>query len=119
MTNHQRAGIHLARELLVSKFPACFSDFKQPKAPLKIGIFDDILTALPEIGRLRLHGALNDYTGGPTYLGNVIEGAARIDLTGAAVGEVTADEAKHAAHRLVGILAFRESRKARSDEAAA
>ena len=95
------------RNLLVETFPNCFSPKRTPKRPLKIGIIHDIIAALPETGVIRLRFALADYTGGPTYLENVIAGAERIDLQGNPCGVVTEPEAAHAAERLKGIVAFR------------
>jgi ProP effector len=50
---------------------------------------------------------LHFYTGRLMYLQGTVAGTARIDLDGNPAGEVTTEEAKHAAARLAGILAQR------------
>ena len=47
---------------------------------------------------------LGDHTGGPTYLGWPIEGAARIDLDGQPAGTVTAAQAEFAAKKLSTVV---------------
>jgi sRNA-binding protein len=74
------------------RFPAAFAKCQ----PLKIGIYDDIRAAMPEIASVRLLGALGFYTGRITYLTASVEGAARIDLDGCVAGTVTAVHAARA-----------------------
>jgi sRNA-binding protein len=95
------------RELLVEKFPGCFAPGKAPKKPLKLGIFDDIRAALPDLAGSRISKALRSYTNGPTYLNSIVENAARIDLAGKPAGKVTADEAADAARRSLGVSSLR------------
>lgn len=103
-----KTSIQRTRALLSDRWPNCFSGKKQPKRPLKLGIFFDIVRDIPEIGGVRLSEALRDYTSGPTYLSSVVEESYRIDLDGNPAGAVTASEAKHAADRLA---AFRHYTK--------
>lgn len=100
------------RALLVARYPACFADKGREKRPLRLGVHNLIMADLPEIGLKRLTAALGDYTAGPTYLRNVVAGATRIGLDGAAAGEVSAAEAEHAALRLSALQAFASRTKA-------
>ena len=88
------------RAVLVDTFPKCFAPRRASKLPLAVGIHADIRALLPEIGAGLLAAALIDYTGGPTYLSNVVEGAPRFGLDGKPCGVVTAAQAAHAAERL-------------------
>jgi ProP effector len=99
------------RELLAETFPKCFARKGEEKRPLAIGLHQEILGAIPEIGYHRLSAALADYTSGPTYLRNVVEGAPRVGLDGEPKGVVTAKEATHAATRLASWRAWASSRK--------
>jgi ProP effector len=93
------------RRLLAAAFPNCFCGFGAPKKPLKLGIANDVMARLPEIGFFRLSMALTDYCGGPMYLKQIIEGADRVDLDGQPAGTVDAEQAKHAASRLTDYYA--------------
>jgi ProP effector len=82
--------------LLAARFPQCFS-IEVPRAPLKIGIHAEILTALN--GAIRpdqLQRALADYTSVPGYLRSIVSGASRCDLYGSPAGVVTDEEAAYA-----------------------
>lgn len=91
------------RAILAEKFPNCFVVDKAPKRPLKVDIVTDIRARLPELAGGRIARALFTYTDGPTYLDTLVEGAQRVDLDGGAAGQVTAEEAKAAARRSLGI----------------
>ncbi len=88
-------------EWLSDHFPAAFfSQAKQVK-PLKIGIFDDIIEFyerldVPPYSKTQIREALNYYSGSPAYLSSQKVHAARVDLYGNEVDEVTEEQAKYA-----------------------
>ncbi|SKA31088.1 ProQ/FINO family protein [Consotaella salsifontis] len=90
------------RAALAESFPKCFAAHGADKTPLKIGIYHDIIAAMPDISRGDLRSAMFDYTNGRRYLRNVVEGAPRIDLAGEPSGVVTAEEATYAAGKMAG-----------------
>ena len=97
---------------LTEAFPQTFVLEKyRPHRPLKIGIAADIRARCPTITRRTLAIALSIYARRVMYLQGLVTGAARVDLDGNPVGEVTAGEAEHAATRLAGIMASREARR--------
>lgn len=102
----QKRRIAQTRELLCALFPLAFSGKGEAKRPLMIGVGNQILLDRPEIGSTNLSLALSDYTSGPTYLRNVVAGAARVDLLGNDAGAVTEAEAAYAAERLKAFEAF-------------
>jgi sRNA-binding protein len=79
---------------------------KQRK-PLKIKIADDI-EADDAIDPKDLRWALCSYCNSVGYLSSFQVGAARLDLTGAKAGIITADEAEHARRKLDEVLARRQ-----------
>jgi ProP effector len=95
-----RSAVIRARQLLSKRFPLCFSKFKKPKQPLKIGITADIIAACPDVLHRDIRDALSDYTKGPTYQSALVEGAARIDLNGEPAGFVTIHDELYAKDRL-------------------
>ena len=92
----QRRIIEATLTLLAGKYPAVFVLLESKRKPLKLGIRDDVIAALPELKPNHVGTALHAYTGTPGYLMRVVEGAERIGLDGQAVGVVTAGEAAHA-----------------------
>lgn len=84
------------RRILVERFPKAFAGWGESKPPLKIGIFDDLVAALPELPVAEIQQGLQDYTSGPTYTSSLTEGANRINLNGEPVGVVSADHAAFA-----------------------
>jgi sRNA-binding protein len=96
------------RDVLVDNFPYCFCRRGSPKYPLKIGIMQDILDQMPELGLHRVRTALLEYTGGRLYLESIVEGASRFALDGDIAGIVTRAEAAHATNRLAGYAAQQE-----------
>lgn len=95
------------RYWLRRQFPKCFMPFGEPKKPLKIGIFDDILAIYGgsyKGFRYLLEGALRDYVHGETYLRAMVAGAIRVDLEGNVAGNVTEKAATLAAERLANLL---------------
>lgn len=89
---------------LVEHFPAAF--FSKPKQvkPLKIGLYDDLIDFYerlesPPFSKKLLREALNHYSGSPAYLSSQKPGAARVDLYGNEIDEVTDEQAKYAHQR--------------------
>ncbi|MBO0736929.1 MAG: ProQ/FinO family protein [Alphaproteobacteria bacterium] len=92
---HERIRAQLAK-----RFPTCFAANCGQKRPLKIGIYRDIRTLMPEIPGKRLSAVLSFYVGGWDYLRLLVAGAQRFDLFGEPAGEVSAEQAEHAAAQL-------------------
>ena len=90
----------LVRRILVERFPQTFKPRGAPKPPLKIGIADDVMRAMPELSSKIVRIALADYTWGSTYCEQVVEGAMRIDLDGNPCGAVSKSEEEFAKRRL-------------------
>jgi ProP effector len=107
-----KKDMHAALTRLAEYFPQTFVLEKhRPHRPLKIGIAADVMARCPDLGRRTLGVALR-YVSRIMYLQGMVAGAARIDLDGNACGEVTAEDAGHAAARLAEILASREAGQA-------
>jgi hypothetical protein len=88
-------AIDAVLELLAGRWPLCFFVYEARRRPLKIGIRDEILSALNgAVTPKELGGALRHYTGNRRYLRHSIAGAARIDLDGNPCGVVTAEGAR-------------------------
>jgi sRNA-binding protein len=98
--SHNRRRAAEVRRILTERFPLAFMPKGASKPPLKVGTYGDVRVAAPDLTSKDVRLALNDYTGGATYLRNVIVGAVRIDLNGESAGTVTEDQAAHAAGRL-------------------
>jgi ProP effector len=97
-------------------FPATFARLSaRRRQPIKIGIHDDLVVAMPELAAGDIALALGVYTDGVAYLAACIEGAPRLGLDGQPVGAVSAEEAAHAKDSLDKI----EARKRRSSAAPA
>ena len=86
--------------VLCERFPLAFMPTGEPKKPLKIGIFDDLLAACPDIEPARIKIAMEDYCHGPRYLIEQVEGAMRVGLDGQATGAVTTHQQEGADSRL-------------------
>lgn len=86
--------------MIAAAFPRCFimPRSKLPKAPLKIGIREDLLAKSEQIGlsEERLRAALSDYVSGIKYQRAILERSVRLDLDGNPAGEVTAGHKAHA-----------------------
>ncbi|CAB3780212.1 RNA chaperone ProQ [Paraburkholderia ultramafica] len=90
---------------LQKRFPIAFPKNPAPKLPLKVGIFEDLVVHAKELSlsEAELRDAIKTWCRGSRYWKCLVEGAARVDLTGAEAGLVTAQEAAGAqrlqAHR--------------------
>lgn len=85
-------------QFLTDTFPACFSIEGDAK-PLKIGIFQDLATALeeePRVSKTLLRSSLRHYTNSWRYLYAIKEGADRVGLDGSPDAKVEKDHEEHA-----------------------
>ncbi|MGR3808686.1 ProP effector [Pasteurella testudinis DSM 23072] len=99
---------------LAEKFPLCFSLEGEAK-PLKIGIFQELATALENderVSKTQLRHALRQYTSNWRYLHGCKTGAERVDLNGNACGVLEQEHADHAAEQLQQAKAKVAERKA-------
>ncbi|PMS38155.1 ProP effector [Trinickia symbiotica] len=98
---------------LQKRFPAAFPKKPAPKVPLKIGILADLLAHAEELklkeDEIRL--AVSTWCRGSRYWACLVDGAARVDLTGAAAGSVTARDAAFARRQAHGAHASRRQAK--------
>jgi ProP effector len=83
---------------LQKRFPAAFPKKPAPKVPLKIGILADLVAHSQELGlnEAEIRDAVSTWCRGSRYWACLTDGAARLDLTGAAAGVVTARDAAFA-----------------------
>lgn len=90
------------------RFPLAFPKNPAPKVPLKIGIFEDLLTHAKVLGvdEAGLRDALRTWCRGSRYWACMVEGAKRVDLEGNEAGEVTRSDAVRA-------LALKKGRSAK------
>ena len=102
--------VHAALADLARRYPQTFVLEKyQPHRPLKVGIFADLMERGEGLDHHMMSVALTVYTRRVMYLRSLVAGAARVDLDGKEAGEVTVQDAEHAAARLAKILASREA----------
>jgi sRNA-binding protein len=86
---------------LHKRFPSCFAPLRQShRWPIKIGVHIDLLEAAPDLPPEAIGRALAFYTTGPAYLQSMLPGRTRIDLSGAAFGCVTPEQAATSKQRL-------------------
>ncbi len=99
---------------LQKRFPNAFPKNPAPKLPLKVGIFEDLVVHAKELSlsEAELRDAIKTWCRGSRYWKCLVEGAARVDLTGAEAGKVTAQEA-------AGAQRLQAHRAAKSSKAAA
>ncbi|MDR5879865.1 ProQ/FinO family protein [Caballeronia sp. LZ032] len=85
---------------LQKRFPLAFPKNPAPKKPLKVGIFEDLMKHAEELqlSERELRAAIKVWCRGNRYWTSLAEGAARVDLTGAAAGEVTSADAARAVY---------------------
>jgi sRNA-binding protein len=93
MINSRTLRIIEARETLVARYPLTFMPKREPKKPLKIGIYEDLIADNSHLSKIDLKRALFDYCGGLRYLENLVEGSPRFDLAGNETGTVTERQA--------------------------
>ena len=74
---------------LAERWPKTFYPESKKRKPLKVGIFEDLKAAAPDIDPKMLRLALRVYTTSGTYLFACSEGYKRVDLNGNAVAEVS------------------------------
>src|SRR5262249_32353320 len=74
---------------LAERWPKTFFPEAKKRKPLKVGIFEDLKAAAPDINRKMLRLALRMYTTSGAYLFACIKGHKRVDLNGNAVEEVS------------------------------
>ncbi|KJK17316.1 prop effector [Burkholderiaceae bacterium 16] len=83
---------------LQKRFPAIFPKNPAPKVPLKVGIFEDLVQQARELGLTEpvLRDAIRTWCRGTRYWTCLVEGAARVDLAGREVGQVSKADANRA-----------------------
>ncbi|MGL9734991.1 MAG: RNA chaperone ProQ [Symbiopectobacterium sp.] len=87
---------------LAEWFPLCFTTEGDTR-PLKIGIFQDIVTRVSEtdsVSKTQLRSALRLYTSSWRYLYGIKLGAQRVDLDGNPCGELEQQHVDHARKQL-------------------
>ncbi|SQI40586.1 ProP effector [Leminorella richardii] len=87
---------------LAETFPRCFT-LEGEARPLKIGIFQDVITRLPEetlFSKTQLRTALRLYTSSWRYLHGLKADAQRVDLDGSDCGALEAQHVEHARKQL-------------------
>lgn len=84
--------------MLQKKFPLAFPKKPASKVPLKIGIHRDILEQAEQLGidKKDIRAAIKTWCWGNRYWECMLENAARVDLNGNAVGQVTKVDAEQA-----------------------
>jgi ProP effector len=77
---------------LQKRFPAAFPKKPEPKLPLKVGIFEDLLPHAEQLGlsEAEIREAIATWCRGSRYWTCLTDGAARVDLNGAPAGMVNA-----------------------------
>lgn len=114
-SNNWLKGVLETLGILREWFPPAFSAGR-PR-PLKVGIHKDLAEKASAISTGVIARAMRYHTQSDRYLRALKPGAARVDLDGNAVGEVTADEAAFAQVRL-GRVKERVKAKAQAAKAA-
>jgi sRNA-binding protein len=95
------ASVEATIALLARKFPAAIHVFERRRQPLEIGVFEKIITALPELDSKLLKASLRSYCGNEAYLQALLaQGAMRIGLDGAPVAPVSPEDAASTVGRL-------------------
>ncbi|MGL9759946.1 MAG: RNA chaperone ProQ [Symbiopectobacterium sp.] len=87
---------------LAERFPFCFTTEGDTR-PLKIGIFQDIVTRVSEtdsVSKTQLRSALRLYTSSWRYLCGIKMGTQRVDLDGNPCGELERQHVDHACKQL-------------------
>jgi ProP effector len=83
---------------LQKRFPAAFPKNPAPKIPLKIGIFDDLISHMAELklSETELRDAIKIWCRGSRYWTALVNNAIRVDLSGAEAGRVSPADADRA-----------------------
>ena len=116
MSGQQKRAVRDIIAALAERFPACFS-LDRYRKPLKVGIHDEVLAALPDVPAKQVGLALMVYTSSSRYLlACTKEGRPRVGLTGEEVGHVTADEAENARQRLEQVTAAEAEKRLTKSE---
>lgn len=93
-------------EALAGLFPATFvADENALHRPLAIGTDKALRERCPSLSTHARKRALSAYAARPNYLKALVEGAARLDLSGNVNGVVTAKDAAYAVRRLAALPA--------------
>lgn len=89
---------------LQKRFPLAFPKNPAPKVPLKVGIFEDLLTHAQELAltEAELRDAIRTWCRGARYWACLTEGAQRLDLAGQGAGVVTEADARRGRQLLSG-----------------
>jgi ProP effector len=103
---------------LQKRFPAAFPKNPAPKVPLKVGVLADLIAQASDLQltEAEIREAVSTWCRGSRYWACLTDGAARVDLTGAPAGVVTARDAAFARNQAKGGAGGR--RKARGKAAA-
>ncbi len=89
---------------LQKRFPAAFPKNPAPKVPLKVGILADLLAQASDLHltEAQIREAVSTWCRGSRYWACLTDGAARVDLSGAPAGTVTARDAAFARNQAKG-----------------
>ncbi len=105
---------------LQKRFPLAFPKNPAPKAPLKVGIFEDLLqhAASLALDEAMLREAVRTWCRGTRYWTCMVEGATRLDLAGEPAGQVTQADAKRAQQQRSQQYRANRAQKAKDQPAA-
>jgi ProP effector len=83
---------------LQKRFPAAFPKNPAPKVPLKVGIFEDLISHTTELklSHTELRDAIKIWCRGNRYWTALVNNAIRVDLSGAEAGRVSPEDAGRA-----------------------
>ena len=90
--------MHEGINLLVELYPRCFC--RTNRRPLKVGIYEQIISQHPEMSKPQIKRLLKEYTQSPEYWSTLTAGTPRIDLAGNVAGEVTAADEEDARRKI-------------------
>jgi ProP effector len=109
-------------DLLAELYPRCFC--RTNRRPLKVGIYEEVISQHPEMSGPRIKRLLKKYTQCPEYWSTLTAGTPRIDLEGNVAGQVTVTDEADAKQKIakeVGRAAAKDvapsSMKPRSESA--
>ncbi|MFK4444740.1 ProP effector [Caballeronia udeis] len=105
---------------LQKRFPKAFPKNPSPKVPLKIGIFEDLLSHATELAlsETELRAAIKIWCRGSRYWTAMVEGAVRVDLAGEEAGRVSPEDGVRATKLEEGRVARVASKAAAPEKAA-